>query len=117
MAKNIVIVLNDGPYGSERTYNGLRVGLSLLPQAETTVRVFLLGDAVQCAVSDQLTPQGYYNIERMIRSLAERGAVATCTTCANARGIGPDRLTEGVEPASLQLLAEWLAAADQVLVF
>jgi len=41
------------------------------------VRVFLIGDGVQCAVAGQKTPEGYYNIERMVKSLAQRGEVAT----------------------------------------
>jgi uncharacterized protein involved in oxidation of intracellular sulfur len=41
------------------------------------VRVFLMGDGVQCAVKKQETPQGYYNIERMLSSIARRGDVAT----------------------------------------
>jgi uncharacterized protein involved in oxidation of intracellular sulfur len=77
MAKQFLIVLNDGPYGTERAYNGLRLGLSLVKRDDAEVHVFLFGDAVQCAASGQETPSGYYNIERMIRSLASRGAVAT----------------------------------------
>jgi len=71
------MIVNDGPYGSERAYNALRLALSLIKQSEITVRIFLIGDGVQCAASGQDTPQGYYNVERMIRSLAAHGAVAT----------------------------------------
>jgi uncharacterized protein involved in oxidation of intracellular sulfur len=41
------------------------------------LRVFLTGDGVLCARKGQKTPEGYYNIERMIKSLAQRGEVAT----------------------------------------
>jgi len=77
MAKDFLLIVNDGPYGNERTYNALRLALSLIKQPEMTVRIFLFGDGVQCGASGQDTPQGYYNVERMIRSLAARGAVAT----------------------------------------
>jgi len=77
MVKNFLMIVNDGPYGSERAYNALRLALSLIKQSEITVRIFLIGDGVQCAASGQDTPQGYYNVERMIRSLAAHGAVAT----------------------------------------
>jgi len=77
MAKNFLLIINDGPYGSERAYNALRLSLSLIKQPEITVRICLFGDGVQCAVSGQDTPQGYYNVGRMIRSLAARGSVAT----------------------------------------
>ena len=77
MPKQFLIIMNDGPYGNERAYNGLRPAMSLLKRQGTEVRAFLLGDAEQCAVAGQETPQGYYNIERMVRLVASRGAVAT----------------------------------------
>ena len=74
--RNILFILNDGPYGSERSYNALRLALNLAKRAETTVRIFLIGDGVACAKRGQRTPNGYYNIERMMASLARRGEVA-----------------------------------------
>lgn len=65
-------ILNDAPYGSERSYNGLRLALSLAKNGEE-VRVYLLADAVGCAVKDQQTPNGYYNIGRMIQGMRRRG--------------------------------------------
>jgi len=75
--KKYLIVINDGPYGSERPYNALRLALNLVKRPEASVRVFLVGDGVQCAIAGQETPQGYYNIERMVSSLSKRGKVAT----------------------------------------
>jgi len=75
--KHYLIVVNDGPYGNERPYNAMRLALNLIKHPEVSVRVFLLGDGVQCAVAGQETPNGYYNIERMLASLARRGEVAT----------------------------------------
>ena len=69
----IAIILNDAPYGAERSYNGLRLALSLAKAGEE-VRVFLMADAVFCAMDNQTTPNGYYNIGRMIKSLLKRGA-------------------------------------------
>jgi len=51
--------------------------MNLAKRPDASVRVFLVGDAVQCAVSGQETPQGYYNVERMVASLAKNGEVAT----------------------------------------
>ncbi len=75
MPKGYLLIINEGPYGNERSYNALRLALELLKLPETTVQVFLLGDGVQCAHAGQDTPQGYYNIERMLRSVAHRGTV------------------------------------------
>jgi uncharacterized protein involved in oxidation of intracellular sulfur len=72
-----LFIINDGPYGNERPYNALRLALNLVKRDGLQVRVFLMGDGVQCAAARQNTPQGYYNIERMLRSIAQRGEVAT----------------------------------------
>jgi uncharacterized protein involved in oxidation of intracellular sulfur len=76
-AKQYLLIVNDGPYGSERPYNALRTAMNLAKRESVKVRVFLIGDGVQCALRGQETPQGYYNIERMMSSLARRGEVGT----------------------------------------
>ena len=76
-AKQYLFIINDAPYGNERPYNALRLALNLVKQPGVAVRVFLTGDGVLCARKGQKTPDGYYNIERMVKSLAHRGEVAT----------------------------------------
>ena len=75
--KQYLLILNDAPYGSERPYNALRLALTLLKQSTARVRIFLMADAVTCAIAGQETPNGYYNIERMLSSIARRAEVAT----------------------------------------
>ena len=75
--KKYLIVINDAPYGDERPYNALRLALNLVKREGAKVRVFLLADGIFCARKDQKTPEGYYNIERMLKSIARRGEVAT----------------------------------------
>lgn len=71
-----LFVLNDPPYGTERSYNGLRLANSLLKMEESTeLSVFLMADAVLCAKAGQKTPDGYYNIERMLKPIARKGQV------------------------------------------
>jgi uncharacterized protein involved in oxidation of intracellular sulfur len=77
VSKNILFVINDAPYGDERPFNALRLALNLVKRSGVQVRVFLTADGVYCARKGQKTPEGYYNIERMIKSLARRGEVAT----------------------------------------
>ena len=74
---NYLFIVNNGPYGDERPYNALRLALNLIKRQGIHVRLFLMGDGVQCAVACQETPEGYYNVERMIKSIARRGEVAT----------------------------------------
>ena len=61
----ILLILNDAPYGTEKAYNALRLAMALQKeQADTEVLIFLMADAVTCAMPKQATPQGYYNLER-----------------------------------------------------
>ncbi len=116
--KSVLIILNDPPYGTERSYNGLRLAIAVGRQPETSVRVFLMGDAAACARGGQTTPQGYYNLERMVGSVAQRGGeVGVCGTCLDARGIRDADLTTGAHRSSMDELTRWTVEADQVLVF
>jgi uncharacterized protein involved in oxidation of intracellular sulfur len=72
-----LFIINNGPYGDERPYNALRLAMNLVRREAVHVRVFLMGDGVQCAVKGQETPQGYYNIERMFKAVMRNGEVAT----------------------------------------
>ena len=75
--KNYLVIINDSPYGNERPYNALRLAMNLSKRPEALVRVFLIGDGVNCAMAGQKTPDGYYNVERMFKLLTRRGEVAT----------------------------------------
>jgi uncharacterized protein involved in oxidation of intracellular sulfur len=77
MAESYLFIINNGPYGDERPYNALRLAMNLIKREDTQVKVFLTGDGVTCARKGQKTPDGFYNIERMIKLLASRGKVAT----------------------------------------
>ena len=117
MSKTLFI-LNDPPYGTERSYNALRLAGSLSKREGEQVRVFLMGDAASCAKSGQQTPNGYYNIDRMLRSVAKRqGEICVCGTCMAARGIEPDELVEGARRSTLDEVTDWTLWADRILVF
>jgi uncharacterized protein involved in oxidation of intracellular sulfur len=75
--ENYLFIINDGPYGDERPYNALRLAMNLAKREETQVKVFLTADGVACARKGQKTPEGYYNVERMIKFIAAKGKVAT----------------------------------------
>lgn len=113
-----LLILNDPPYGSERSYNALRLARSLLDKGMGKVRVFLMGDAAACAHGGQKVPQGYYNIADMLGAVIRRaGQVAVCGSCMDARGIGADELVSGAERGSMDILSSWTAEADKVIVF
>ena len=113
-----LLILNDPPYGTERSYNGLRLAGSLAKRDGEQVKIFLLGDAAACAKAGQKVPQGYYNVEFMLRSVSRRGGeVGVCGTCMDARGITEVELAEGCRRSTLDELTDWTQAADRVLVF
>ncbi len=115
--KNLFI-LNEQPYGGERSYNALRLAVSLGKSADQKVRVFLMADAAACGLKNQKTPQGYYNIEHMLKLVTRQGGeISVCGSCMDARGISEEMLTEGARRGTLAILTEWTAWADKVLVF
>lgn len=113
-----LLILNDPPYGTERSYNGLRLAGSLAKRADEAVRVFLMGDAAACAKAGQKLPQGYYNLGRMLQMVAQnRGEVGVCGSCMEARGLEDAELIRGTRRSTLEELADWTLWADRVLVF
>lgn len=112
---NTLFILNDGPYGTERSYNGLRLARALAKKEGQNVQVFLLGDAVICAKSGQKVPSGYYNAGDMVSMVG--GEIGLCGICMDARGMTDDQIVAGAHRSTLKELAEWTAAADKVLVF
>lgn len=117
-AMHVLIILNDGPYGTERSYNGLRLALALAKTEGTEVRLFLMADAVACAKPGQTTPEGFYNIGRMLKGLTSRGAVVgACASCMDARGYTETDLADGVHRSSMSELAAWTLEAERTLVF
>jgi uncharacterized protein involved in oxidation of intracellular sulfur len=113
-----LFILNDPPYGTERSYNALRLARNLLAKEKGEVRVFLMGDAAACAKAGQKVPQGYYNIGDMLGAVARRkGEIGVCGTCMDARGIGEADLIEGALRGTLDELTEWTAWADKILSF
>ena len=118
MAEKILILLNDPPYGTERSYNGLRMALALAKaDPEARIDVFLMADAVLCGKAGQRTPNGYYNLERMLRAVLRRGEVLACGSCMDARGLIDGELVEGARRSTMDELARRTLDAGKVLVF
>lgn len=115
----ILVIINDAPYGTEKAYNALRLVNQLGKDHEMVeVRIFLMADAVTCALANQITPNGYYNIERMLKLAMNKGAkVKICGSCAEARGLKNVQLLEGVEISTMAALTQWVIESDKVLTF
>jgi uncharacterized protein involved in oxidation of intracellular sulfur len=113
-----LFILNDAPYGTERSYNALRLAGTLSKAEGEEVRLFLLGDAAACAKSGQKVPEGYYNIQLMLNRVVRNGGeVGVCGTCMDARGISDGELVEGTQRSTLAALTASTQWADKVVVF
>jgi uncharacterized protein involved in oxidation of intracellular sulfur len=113
-----LFVLNDSPYGTERSYNALRLAGALSKRDGEDVKVFLIGDAASCAKQGQKVPQGHYNTEVMLRNVGRHGGeIGVCGTCMDARGVVDAELTDTTHRSSLEDLANWVQWADRTLVF
>lgn len=113
----ILITLREGPYGSEMPFTALRLASTILTEhPQTTVRLFLVSDAVHCAVDQQTPPEGWPNIGEMLREAVARGAEAKlCVTCVKARGLTYVPLVAGVEIGTMSDFADWAVTSDRVI--
>ena len=117
--KKILIIINDAPYGTEKVYNGLRLAMQIQMDYESTdLCIFLMADAVTSSLHNQNTPNGYYNIERLLKSIILRnGKIKLCGSCSDARGIKEKNLVEGAELSTMKELTHLTIESDKVITF
>lgn len=115
----ILIIINDAPYGTEKAYNALRIANQLnKDHPDIQVCIFLMADGVNCAVPNQNTPNGYYNIERMLKLSTNKGTrLLLCGSCLEARGLRNVELLQKAEVSSMSELTKEIAECDKVLTF
>jgi len=100
-------ILNDAPYGSERTYNGLRLAGALARRPGNEVHVFLIGDAVAGAAKGQKDAAGL--LQRRIDAKGHRPSSSRyrCGSCMDARGMTEETLVDGSHRISMDELTDW----------
>jgi uncharacterized protein involved in oxidation of intracellular sulfur len=115
----VLIIINDAPYGTEKAYNALRMATQIQKDYEQAeVCVFLMADAVGCAIPNQNTPNGYYNIERMLKAVTNKnGKIKICTSCAEARGLKDIQFVNGSELSTMKELTQLTMESDRVVTF
>jgi uncharacterized protein involved in oxidation of intracellular sulfur len=113
------MILSSAPYGDEKVWNALRMAQALVSVAvKMKVNIFLVGDAVSAARKGQRPPEGYYNLEKMLKELVEHDVnVNVCRTCMGARGITEQDLVEGIQVGTMMSLAQWIEESQKVLSF
>lgn len=116
---SILFIINDAPYGSEKAFNAFRLANQVKKDSPNTeVRIFLMADAVTCALPNQKTPDGYYNIERFIKGLAAKNCpIRLCGTCIDARGLSEIKFIDGTVRSNLAELSDWVISSDKLLTF
>jgi uncharacterized protein involved in oxidation of intracellular sulfur len=73
---------------------------------------------VSIAKKGQSTPEGYYNLEKMLTNfISKGGTVRACGTCLKARGLKHEDLVEGVEVGTMMGLANWIKESKTALSF
>jgi uncharacterized protein involved in oxidation of intracellular sulfur len=113
-----LFILNDSPHTSQRTYNGLRLAVSVSRSAENRVRAFLFGDGVIAGLGQPAPLNAFYNTQELLNQLAQRGAeIGACKTCLEQRGISDEMLLPVVKRRTLDDLTVWTDEAEKVLVF
>jgi len=111
-----LFILNDSPYGSQRTYNALRLARSLAT-SNSEVSIFLLGDGVVSSLRRLSPADASYNVQEMLKMLGPGVPIGACRTCLEARGIDDQSLVDGVQRRTLDDLRDWTGEAEKVLVF
>jgi len=112
------MIVNGPAYGMDSTYNAIRLAVAMSKRDGVEMTIFLMGDGVTAAMSNQKTPDGYYKLDRMLGSASRNGAeILCCGTCMDARGIAEEMLMEGSRRSTMEELADRTLAADKVLVF
>ena len=99
----MLITANDPPCGTERPYNALRLALKLVKVENVDLRLFLM-------------PEGYYNVERMLKGLGQ-AEIKACGTCVEARGLSDKHILSGIVPSNMLELTEWVVDSDKVITF
>jgi len=118
--QKILIIINDAPYGTEKAYNAIRLAMNTIKfhKEDVEIKIFLLADAVYCALPNQKTADGYYNIERMLKYILKRGGeVKACGVCSEARGIDELQFQEGIQLSNMEEFAQWTVECEKVLTF
>jgi uncharacterized protein involved in oxidation of intracellular sulfur len=116
----ILLILNRIPYdNTDVTWNALRLAGKLI-EANQSVRIFLMNDAVDMARDVCKPPEGYdQDLSKMLKDLIAQGAtVKVCGTCMARCGLYKNHpYFAGAEKSTMPELAQWVISSDKVISF
>lgn len=111
--------MNDPSYGTERSFNGVRLAHALAnsdPAAEVTVLLMAVADP--CAKSAQKTPDGHYSLGHMPRRVGSaRAQVLICSICMDVQGLAQADIMDSASRSTRDEPARKTLDADGVIVF
>lgn len=116
---NTLIIFNHLPYdGTDVSWNGLRLA-EQLRKLDLEIRIFLMNDSVDLARDASKPPEGYFDLQKMLKDLISEGvAVKVCGTCKARCGIyKSEPYFEGAQEAKMTELADWVKQADRIISF
>ena len=115
----ILMILTDAPYGNEKMFMALRLVMTLQNEnPDAVIRIFLIVDSVTAALPNQITPEGYYNLEKMFKAIMNKGGeIKLCGTCIRARGMKELKLIDGIEIGNMKILSDWTLDSDKIITF
>lgn len=117
--QKLLFILNESPYGTEKTFNALRLAVNLQEEYGKDVRIkaFFFSDSVLSGLAGQEPKEGT-NIGQILEIfVAQGGEAKLCTTCTKARGITHLPLIESITLGTLDDAAAWILWADKVINF
>lgn len=114
---NALVIVDESSATPIRAVHGMDLALELARSEGLTVRVYLLGAAIEFAFAGSAESPAQ-DTGRIVSRLVSGGVeVAVSEAELTARGLRPDDLVIGAQPASGPTLAAWTLDADRVLVF
>ena len=119
MMQKLLFILNESPYGTEKSFNALRLAVNLQEEhgKEVEIKVFCFGDSVLSGIAGQHPNEGS-NVQQIMEILVAQGAeVKLCTSCTKARGLSEIKLIDGVTRGTLDDVSKWTLWADKVVNF
>ncbi len=114
---NALVIIDESGAGVSRPIHGMDLAMELARSEGLTVRVYLLGAAVEYAQAGGVgagSPSVAEHVSRLVSGGVE---VAISEMELASRGLRTEDLVIGAQPATLTTLAAWTLDADRVLVF
>ena len=113
----LLIILSQKPYGSDVTWNALRLAETSLKRGDS-VSIFVMNDAVDIARKGSAPAGTEFDLGLMLEQLESKGCeIKLCTTCITRCGISKGDVRQAAWPAGMGDLAGWMAGCDKVVTF